>query len=156
MSEHVHVESLGVVGAPADEVWATVADFGSVARYLPSVAECRVEGDGVGARRFLTLADGGRVVSELIALDPDLRTMAYRIVESALPFSDYESVVRVEPHDERSCIVTWTSQCRPGDPAGAAVDVDAFLRAQLESGIAGLRTLHEPRADEHPRSGGHP
>ena len=65
----VQVSASGVISAPASAVWATVADFGSVAAYLPSVVDCRIKGTGIGTRRVLTTADGGRVVSELIELD---------------------------------------------------------------------------------------
>ena len=60
----IQVCATGMISAPAPAVWATVADFGSVAAYLPSVVGCQLEGRGIGCLRVLTTADGGRVVSE--------------------------------------------------------------------------------------------
>jgi hypothetical protein len=141
MNDPIQVSASGTIAAPASAVWATVADFGTVAAYLPSVVDCRLEGDGIGARRVLTTADGGRVVSELIELDEDRRVMGYRIVESALPFDDYTSHVSVRAVDIDRCQVTWSSVLRPG---AQSLDVESFLQDQLESGIEGLRRLHEP------------
>jgi hypothetical protein len=145
MDEPIQVSASGTVAAPASAVWATVADFGSVAAYLPSVVACRLEGSGIGTRRVLTTTDGGRVVSELIELDEERLVMGYRIVESALPFEEYTSRVSVRAVDTTRCQVTWSSVLRPHRRHGDdAPDVQSFLRDQLESGIAGLRRLHEP------------
>jgi hypothetical protein len=146
MDDRIHVSASGMIEAPAPAVWATVADFGSVAAYLPSVVACRLEGTGIGTRRVLTTADGGRVVSELIELDQKLLVMGYRIVESALPFDDYTSRVSVRPVGTDRCQVTWSSVLRPRrfDSGDESLDVESFIQDQLESGIDGLRRLHEP------------
>jgi hypothetical protein len=145
MDDPIQVSASGTVVAPAGAVWATVADFGTVDGYLPSVAACRLEGSGIGARRVLTTTDGGRVVSELIELDEERMVMGYRIVESALPFEDYTSRVSVRAVDTNRCLVTWSSTLRPLPPRDGepALDVESFLRDQLESGIEGLQRLHE-------------
>ena len=144
--EPIHVSASGTIAAPALAVWATVADFGTVATYLPSVADCRLEGSGIGARRVLTTTDGGRVVSELIELDDERFVMGYRIVESALPFDGYTSRVSVRALDADRCDVTWSSVLTPIETDGdeRSIDVESFLRRQLASGIEGLRRLHEP------------
>jgi hypothetical protein len=143
--ERIEVSASGTISAPAPAVWATVADFGTVAAYLPSVVGCRLEGTGIGCRRVLTTADGGRVVSELIELDDERQVMGYRIVEGALPFDEYTSRVSVRAVDRDRCEVTWSSDFRPKAPGTAddRGDVAAFLRAQLRSGVEGLRRLHE-------------
>ena len=43
----IRVSASGTITAPASAVWATVADFGAVADYLPSVVHCRLEGTGI-------------------------------------------------------------------------------------------------------------
>jgi Polyketide cyclase / dehydrase and lipid transport len=144
----IHVSASGIIEAPASTVWATVADFGTVATYLPSVAACRLEGSGLGARRVLSTTDGGRVVSELIELDDDEFVMGYRIVESALPFVEYTSRVRVLAVDAERCEVTWHSIVVPRSDTDTELDVETFLQEQLDSGIDGLRRLHEDRRVE--------
>jgi hypothetical protein len=145
MDDPIQVSASGIVAAPAAAVWATVADFGTVADYLPSVVACRLEGSGIGSRRVLTTTDGGRVVSELIELDEERLVMGYRIVESTLPFEEYTSRVIVRAVDTNRCQVTWSSVLTPHQrkDGDAALDVASFLRDQLESGIEGLRRLHE-------------
>jgi hypothetical protein len=125
-------------------VWSTIADFGSVHTYLPSVSDCRVEGDGIGARRHLRQTDGGATVSELTELDHDAMAMGYRIVETSLPLVDYTSRLSVRDV-EGGCEVTYASRCIAPD-AAAASEIEAFLAVQLDAGVAGLRALHEPIA----------
>ena len=33
------------VGAPPDEVWAKLGDFGGIGEYFPGIESCRLEGD---------------------------------------------------------------------------------------------------------------
>lgn len=108
---------------------------------MPSVLECELEGEGLGARRHLKTADGGKTVSELIELDHDSMVMGYRIVETSLPLVDYTSHLSVRPLDD-GCEVTYASRCVAPDPA-AAREIEAFLAVQLQDGIEGLRSLHE-------------
>ena len=122
-------------------MWSTIADFGSVHTYLPSVRECRVEGEGIGARRHLRQADGGQTISELTELDHDAMVMRYRIVETSLPLVDYASRLSVR-EVEGGCEVTYSSRCVGPDDAMAR-QISEFLVAQLDSGIDGLRALHE-------------
>lgn len=122
-------------------MWSTIADFGSLHTYLPSVRECRVEGDGIGARRHLRQSDGGTTVSELTELDHDAMVMGYRIVETSLPLVDYTSRLSVHEVDG-GCHVTYASRCLAPDDSSAR-EVAAFLTVQLDAGVAGLRALHE-------------
>ena len=46
------------IHAPADAVWQVIGDFGAACPYLARVVNCTVEGEGVGAQRTLTSADG--------------------------------------------------------------------------------------------------
>ena len=71
--------------------------------------------------------------------------MGYHIVESELPFDDYTSQVSVRAVDVGRCQVTWSSVLRPhrAHSVPQSLDVESFLRDQLESGIEGLRRLHE-------------
>jgi hypothetical protein len=109
--------------------------------YLPSVLECRLEGEGIGARRHLRTADGGTTVSELIELDHAAMAMGYRIVETSLPLVDYTSRLTVRDAGD-GCEVTYASRCVTPD-AAAAREIEAFLTVQLDAGIDGLRALHE-------------
>ena len=118
----------------SSRAWAEIADFGRVDRLLPSVVQCRLVGEGVGARRHLVTADGATVVSELVELDPVGQVMAYAIVESGLPLDDYLSRVTVL-HDG----VRWESWCHPSP--GAEAEVRALLEHQLVAGVERIVAL---------------
>jgi hypothetical protein len=135
------VTRTGRINAPAEAVWATIADFGSAATYFPSIVECVHVGSGIGSRRHLRTDDGGTTISELIELDDDAMAMGYRVVESSVPIEDYTSRLVVRPVAD-GCEVTYSSrfQARAGTDDS---DLEGFLERQLDSAIGGLRLLHE-------------
>ena len=49
-----------MIHASAGAIWQVVSDFGGACTYLAGVVACTVEGEGIGARRTLTDADGTR------------------------------------------------------------------------------------------------
>ena len=141
MGHAVEVTRTGTIAAPAEQVWTTIADFGSAHTYFPSIVECTLVGSGLGARRHLVTEDGGTTISELIELDDDQMAMGYRVIESSVPIEDYSSRLVVRP-TAKGCEVNYSSRCQPRagtDPEELA----AFLAAQLDSAIGGLRELHE-------------
>jgi hypothetical protein len=130
------------IEAPAEEVWATIADFAAIQRYSPMVAQCTLEGpDGVGQRRRLILSDGGVTVSRLAAIDPEARSLTYEILETRLPLADYSSTQTVRPIDAKRCEVTWSSHFQPR--GASEQEASDFLNAQLDAGLEELRALHE-------------
>ena len=141
MRPAIEVSRTGTINAAPDQVWATIADFGSAHTYFPSIVECVLVGSGIGARRHLRTDDGGTTISELIELDDDQMTMGYRVIESSVPIEDSTArvVVRATAH---GCEVDYSSRYQPRagtDPA----ELERFLAAQLDSAIGGLRELHE-------------
>ena len=139
MADHLVAEVADVVPRSADAVWAVLSDFGDVIRLFSNVTHTRLEGEGIGMTRTLTLDDGSATVSRLTELDHDRRTLGYAIIETALPLHDYRSQVTVEPVDEGRCLVRWSSRCRPS--AGHEDSVRALLDGQLRHGIAALGSI---------------
>ncbi len=95
--------------APAEEVWQIVGDFNGLPRFVAAATKSRMEGEGVGALRTLTLPDGNEIVERLEAYDDDARTLSYSIVSGPLPVKDYHSTMKVSPLSETRCEVTWSS-----------------------------------------------
>jgi hypothetical protein len=62
------------MGVPADKAWDAIRHFGRLDMWFPSMSECRIEGVGAGAWRYLTL-DGGldNITDRLVALYEDDR-----------------------------------------------------------------------------------
>lgn len=132
VDEHIEIP------ASADEVWRIVRDFGAISEWTPPIADADVSGEGVGAERTLTLADGGRVVERLEALDEETRTLRYSIVESPLPIEHYEGTLSVQAAGASTCEVTWASTF---DVDGApAEEVTATFAELYAAGLSGLRS----------------
>jgi len=119
----VHVSEQ--LNAPADRVWADISPFDGVRR-LGAIQDLKIKGEGVGAERTVTLADGGTVVERLDAFDPNNRSFTYSIVgECPLPVRDYSATVTVSEQGTNAARVDWMSSFRPhGAPEDEVV---AFL-----------------------------
>jgi mxaD protein len=134
-----------VIQAAAAAVWATIADFAAVEQYSPMVSRCDLEGpDGPGQLRHLTLSDGTVTTSRLVEIQHEARVLAYEIVVTQLPLTDYASTMRVEPVSSGRCRVTWSSRFAP---RGASLEeASAFLVQNLDAGLEALANLHEVRS----------
>ncbi len=69
------------IRASADAIWQVISDFGAACRYLAMVDDCSVAGQGIGALRTLTSADGSMIVERLEATDVATRTVKLRPVD---------------------------------------------------------------------------
>lgn len=125
------------IPATPDDVWATVRDFGAIDEYVPPITSAVVSGDGIGAERTLTLADGAQVVERLDAVDDDSRTLRYSIVDGPLPVEGYEGRLSVTPIDESACEVTWASEFTVVD--APTEEIVATFSELYEAGLAGLK-----------------
>jgi len=131
VEEHVRIS------APANEVWSIVRDFGSIADWTPPITDADLDGEGVGAERTLTLADGGQVVERLEALDDDDRTLRYSIVEGPLPVTEYEGTFSVAEVDDSTCEVTWASTFTVDGPPED--EITGMFSELYTAGLGGLR-----------------
>lgn len=99
----------------ADTVWQRIRDFSDLS-WLPGVTACTVEGEGIGALRTVSTADGGQVVEALTALDDGARMFGYRIVKApgVREDTDYQASVTVQATDS-GCQVTWQASFNAGN-----------------------------------------
>ena len=118
----VYVSS--VIDAPADRVWAIVRDFNALPRWVPAVAESRIEQnlppDRVGCIRAFSLRDGGRLREQLLALSDYEYSVSYAILESPLGVSDYVATLRLFPvTDGGRTFAEWVAEfeCPPARAA---------------------------------------
>ena len=75
------------IHAPADAIWQVISDLRAACQYLPGVGNCTVEGEGVGALRTLTSADGSTIVERLETLDKDAHRLSYALLTDT-PFGN--------------------------------------------------------------------
>lgn len=98
---------------PADAVWDLIAGFNTLADYHAAVPESRLSTDG--SVRYLTISEdagGGTVVERLMQFDHEAMTFSYKIIgliESPMPFRNYQAWVKLEPTGNNSCKLYWSS-----------------------------------------------
>ena len=128
------------LNAPANEVWGTVGDFNGIPKFVPVFSARAVDGAGVGARRTLTLRDGGTVLESLESLDDEARTLTYAIIESPLPLAGYVSTMAVRDLGDGRCEFNWS--CSFDAQGAPEADVVAIVEGVYAAGLDGLRQLH--------------
>jgi carbon monoxide dehydrogenase subunit G len=131
-----------IVDAPTAHVWAAVADVGAVhERLLPGrVADARIDGDV----RILTMPDGAEVRELILAVDHDLRRMAYSVSGGQrLPLTYHQAAFQVFEEGERSRLV-WLTDVLPHAMA-------APVRARVERGIEEMKAVLETSLADGPR-----
>jgi carbon monoxide dehydrogenase subunit G len=98
------------VGAPPDEVWAKLGDFGGIGEYFPGIESCRLEGDD----RVIGLF-GMEIRERLMTRDDAGRTLTYSVV-AGVPVESHSATITVEPEGDGSK-VTWTYAVMPDEMA---------------------------------------
>lgn len=97
------------INAPADKVWAAIANFQDMS-WHPAVA--KTEGSGGNdkdAKRTLTLKPGGTIAETLTKYDAAGKSLSYEITAvdvKVLPVSNYSATLSVEEKGGKS-VVEW-------------------------------------------------
>ena len=109
----IEVDLKTELAASPDDVWKIVGGFGGVGGvdWLAAVLEVSVEGEGVGAIRTFTIAgeEGGAITERLDALDDEVRSLTYTILESPLPIDNYTATMAVSVNDDGKTEFRWSS-----------------------------------------------
>ena len=128
------------IQAPAEAIWRVISDFGAACQYLDMVDDCTVEGEGVGARRTLTLADGGTLVERLETLDEAARRLSYALL-SDTPFGDCLTTVSLADLGPGRCEVRWSATFEAdGLPASEEVEL---MEGALAANCQALKRFKE-------------
>jgi hypothetical protein len=128
---------------PANRAWDAIRQFGRLDVWFPSMAECKIEGEGVGAIRHLTLDGGlGNITDRLVAIDEAGHRLTYERSESPFPVSSYVGNVEVFGSFDSLAVVVWTvdfeSEPEVGEP------VAALLKDAIGAGLDGMETDLRP------------
>ena len=100
----------------ADHVWQRIHGFGDLQSWLPGVTACQVEGEGVGAVRTVTVADGSQVREELVAFDTTRRQFSYRILKGPGVDQRANFVATVSVAETRGgCSMRWQADFNAGN-----------------------------------------
>jgi hypothetical protein len=118
------------LAAPADAVWALLADFGD-ATWIPLPVDVAVEGDGPGMRRKIRGSGDNAddpTVETLLWIRPEQRRLSYEITNNPLPVDRFATVVFVEDSatGDGGCRIGWEVDYEPsGDDAAARDSIEA-------------------------------
>jgi mxaD protein len=128
-------------------VWAKVADFGDLGAWHPAVAKTEiVEGtdNKVGAKRVLTLQDGGKINETLTAYSVNKKSLSYEITESVLPVSDYKSTLSVKSAGKNKSVVTWVASFKHKDGSDDKTATGA-INGVFDGGLGNLKKILEAK-----------
>lgn len=120
------------IHAPAEEVWATIGDPGTIHEWFPGIVASTVE----GTVRTITLGSGVPLPEDIITNDPILRRFQYRI--SGGLFRNHLGTVDVLDLGDGTCLTVYSTDAEPdvmalviGGASGAALHE---LKRQIEAG----------------------
>jgi uncharacterized protein YndB with AHSA1/START domain len=103
-------------------VWNTIAAADGLDKWLPAIAQCTLEGSGVGATRYCTLGNGARLKERIVEVDHVRRVFRYSIDEHPLPARNVVGTVTVREAGASGSQVSW----------GASFAVEQAHKAELE------------------------
>jgi hypothetical protein len=130
------------LSVPADQAWQAIRAIGRLDVWFPIIETCRVEGRGPGARRYMTIVNGGGEIQDIIeSIDDATRRLVYTRPVSPFPVSHYRGTVEVFTSYDGLAVVTWTIdfESKPEDAAGVAELVHGAIGAGLDGMEKDLR-----------------
>ncbi|MEO8038923.1 MAG: SRPBCC family protein [Betaproteobacteria bacterium] len=120
------------VNAPAERAWETINHWDALQSWCPAFEKTEIVSGGtaVGSIRAITLDKGPTFTEELLAVDPDARTMQYKIVDSPLPIVEYVSGMRVVSLGKDESAIIWygSYKRRTKDNPGPDANDDAMMK----------------------------
>lgn len=100
-----------VIKAPAERVWATIAEGGDVHRWFSRViTACDLSGTGDGATRRCVMADGSALQERILEVDHHRKHFRYAIDKHPLPASDVVATITVEAMPNGTTQVAWGAE----------------------------------------------
>lgn len=133
------------INAPAAKVWDKISKFSDLGAWHPAVAKTEITAgkDGKkGAKRSLTLQDGGKINEQLTAYNANNKTMSYIITDSVLPVTAYASTLRVYSNGADKSVVVWEGSFLPKAPADEKTASDT-IGGVYDGGLNNLKKISE-------------
>ncbi len=138
------VSSIISIAVPTKAIWRLISDFGAASQYLAGVSDCTVEGEGVGAVRTLTSADGSTVTERLETLDVADQRLSYALLKNT-PFGNCITTMSIRDLGPSDSELTWSAIFQPtGIPANEAGDL---LEGALAANGLALKQFMEDGRD---------
>ena len=134
MIEQINITKTLTVNA--DQAWAAISSIGRLDRWFPIIADCSVLGAGVGATRFLTLVDGGKIQDRIDAIDHQQRSLCYNRIESPFPVQSYLGTVKISKVNDKRAKLSWTVEIDVQEEQREAMV--GLIRGAITEGVDGL------------------
>ena len=115
----------------ANQAWQAVCGIGRLDVWFQRIDTCRVEGEGVGARRYMTLKGDAKIIDVITEINTVARRLKYQRVESPFPVSSYWGTVEVFTSFDGRAVVAWTVDFE------SKPEVSEDVTRTLEAGIGG-------------------
>ena len=133
MTKQPIVKKLNV---PADRVWAAIRKIGRLDVWFPIIETCRVEGEGAGASRYMTIAGGGDIKDTIEEIDDAGMRLVYLRPISPFPVTYYKGTVEVFKSYDGLGVVVWTIdfESAPEDSESVA----ELVKGAISDGIDGM------------------
>ena len=139
----ISVSKKATINAAADDVWKTISDFNGLPRFVSLIIDSKVEGEGIGAVRTITLADGQQGEETLRSLDNENMTLSYSLADDpGRPFKGYVATMKLVALGDNECELEWSSTFDAQEGVSEE-DAKALPAGLYENGIEGLKKLHE-------------
>lgn len=119
-------------GAPADKLWMVLADFPGFLNWAGGgQGEIRVEGDGIGMIRHLSMTVG-EIAEKLVKLDDEEMLIGYELVNGEpIGMKVYRALVQVVKLSDDTSQVKWHGEFEAVDST-AEDQVAATLEATFQ------------------------
>ncbi len=133
------------IDAPAAKTWEKISKFGDLGAWHPAVAKTEITAGAEGkkgAKRTLTLQDGGKINEKLTAYSAKNMTMSYIITDSVLPVTGYASNLHVYSNGAAKSVVVWEGTFLPKAPADEKAASDT-IGGVYDGGLANLKKIVE-------------
>lgn len=133
MTKQLIVKKLNV---PADVVWTAIRNIGRLDAWFPIIETCRVEGEGAGALRYMTIADGGNIKDTIEEVDDFNKRLVYLRPISPFPVTYYKGTVEVFKSYDGLAVVVWTIDFE-STPENSS-SVAELVKGAISDGIDGM------------------
>lgn len=132
------VSSTITIHASRDAIWQVISDFGAADQYLSGVVDCTVEGDGVGALRMLTSADGSTIIERLETLDELAYQLSYTLLTDT-PFRNCLTTMTIRELAPNQAELEWSATFKAeGIPTSEAVEM---MESALSANCLALKQI---------------
>lgn len=123
-------------------VWGAIRKIGGLDAWFPIIETCRVEGDGAGSLRYMTVTGGGDIKDTIEEIDDINMRLTYLRPLSPFPVTYYKGTVEVFKSYDGLGVVVWTIdfEAQPEDTASVA----ELVRGAISEGIDGMEKDLQP------------